>query len=81
MSERVFCKCWAVLWRSNNDLDGLVEHLVHRGRYPVTFRTRREARAWIVVNYDWLKRKPELRNEPHGWRMPSPIKVKVVEAR
>ena len=78
---RTFSTRWAVLWRSKNMLDGLTEHLMFHGCSPVMFFTRRAARAWIAQEYGYIRTRPDLRREPHGWRMPQPIRVHIVEAR
>jgi hypothetical protein len=67
---------WGILWRSNNRLDGLREHLVHDGNCePILEKTRQEARALIKAKYGYIKDRPDLQREPHGWKMPIPIKV------
>lgn len=69
---------WALLWRSDNWLDGRREHLVYDERVPVLFRTRQEARDWRDERYGYIRERPDLRREPHGWRLPLPVKVRVV---
>jgi hypothetical protein len=44
---------------------------------PALFRTRREARAWIEREYGYIRRRPDLRAEPHGWRMPVAVRVEI----
>jgi hypothetical protein len=69
---------WGALWRQYNSLDGYRSHIIHRELMPVLFITRREARAWIAKEYGYLKTRPDLREEPHGWKMPIPVQVEVV---
>lgn len=72
---------WGILWRSENRLDGKVEHLMwHRGR-PLIFRTREYARRFIELQYGYIRNRPDLRVEPHGWKMPIPVKVKIEVAK
>jgi len=40
-----------------------------------TFRTKRDAQEFIRENYGYIARRADLRKEPHGWRMPLPVKV------
>lgn len=68
---------WGVLWRSENRRDGRTEHLVYVSCVPMLFRTRREARAYIGLHYSYYAHRPDLINEPHGWRMPIPVRVRV----
>lgn len=68
---------WAALWRSENKLDGKREHLVHEKAVPAIFRTRKEARAFIETKYGYIRTRPDLQNEPHGWTVPVAIKVRV----
>ncbi len=73
---------WAVMWRSENRLDGKRQNLVHnRNRVPVLFATRREAREFINSEYEYIKKRPDLMAEPHGWKMPIPIRVPVEAER
>jgi hypothetical protein len=44
----------------------------------VLFRTRQKAREYINEKYGYIRTRPDLRVEPHGWRIPTAIKVDVV---
>lgn len=71
---------WAAKWRSKSSIDGVQEHFVSdydKGTY--FFRSRSQAREFIEENYGYIKERPDLRKEPHGWKMPVPVKVKIVE--
>ena len=73
---------WALLWRSENRLDGYREHLIRDWKdpdalTPKLFRTRREARAWKKERYGYINDRPDLRREPHGWKPPKVVKVDV----
>jgi hypothetical protein len=68
---------WGVLWRSRNRLDGDRCHLISFDGIPVMFKTRREARAYAEHRHGYIKRRPDLQAEPHGWRMPVPVRVTV----
>ncbi len=68
---------WAGEWHSNNRLDGETRHILYNNRLPVLFRTRQECRAFIREKYGYIKNRPDLKAEPHGWRMPQAIKVKI----
>ena len=70
---------WGVLWRSKNRIDGGREHLMYRDCLPVLFQQRWEARNWIQENYGYLKTRKDLLSEPHGWKMPIPVKVKLIK--
>lgn len=70
-------------------MDGKREYLV--GRYagavvlPVhmpgytlaVFESRDAAREFIKSKYGYIATRPDLRREPHGWRMPVAVKVVV----
>lgn len=71
---------WGGLWRSENKMDGEKTHLLLHDCLPVLFRTRREARAFIKERYGYIRKRPDLRAEPFGWKMPIPVRV-TVEAR
>lgn len=79
---------WAIKWRSENHLDGKREYLLGGARHErpspfggyktMVFETRREARQYINKHYGYMRRRKDLRDEPHGWRMPSVVKVRVM---
>jgi hypothetical protein len=76
---------WCAKWRSTNRLDGKTEHLII-GRYWLSveertqlFMTRKECRNWISKHYGYIKDRRDLREEPHGWRVPIAVKVRVNE--
>lgn len=76
MAERVL---WAAKWRSQNRQDGRTEHLINVDTIPALFRTRRACREFIDRGYGYIRERPDLRAEPHGWRLPTPVRVVVVE--
>jgi hypothetical protein len=65
---------WALLHRSESRLDGYREYLCYENCLPVLFRSRAAARAHAQAKYGYFKRE-DLRAEPHGWRMPTPVRV------
>ena len=69
---------WGVMWRSYGRMAGRSRHLMYKNCDPVMFQTRREAREWIKKNYGYVAESPDLQREPHGWKMPVPVKVRVV---
>ncbi len=70
---------WAAQWYSKNKLDGVSRHIIFKNGLPVLFRTRRECRTYIKENYGYIADREDLRDEPHGWRLPRPVKVVVGE--
>jgi len=80
---------WAIKWRSNNRIAGKTERLMGMGYsreakpksmsgYTImVFSTRREAREFIAEYCSYLKDRPDLQQEPHGWKMPVAVKVTV----
>jgi len=72
---------WAAEWHSKNRPDGKTRHLLYYREtcLPALFRTRRACREWIKKKYGYIATREDLRAEPHGWRMPQAIKVKVVK--
>lgn len=68
---------WGAMWHSVNSLNGEVRHLMCRGLMPVLFLKRKESVAWINQHYGYIRNRPDLRLEPHGWRLPKPIKVRI----
>ena len=70
--------CWGVLWRSGNTVDGIPRHLMYAQGGPVVFDRRAKVRAYIKSHYGYMKTSAALRQAPHGWRVPTAVKVKVV---
>ena len=68
---------WGILWRSENKRDGKNEHLIFRDCIPTIFRSRRQARQQIETEWGYLRTRTDLRAEPHGWKMPIPVKVRI----
>ena len=81
---------WAIQWRSENKLNGKKEYLLgtyfgspseeFKGCPKLLFKTRKAARKFIEEKWGHLKSPGYLylRKEPHGWKTPRPIKVKIV---
>lgn len=72
-------KAWALEWRSVNRLDGERRHLIHEARtnLPLLFKTRTQARQHAASGYGYIRRRPDLRREPHGWRLPRAVRVAI----
>lgn len=72
--------CWAIACESINHLDGhrrWLDGCPNRTTRTQLFATRADAAAYIRRRYGYLRSRPDLRREPHGWRMPKPAKVTV----
>ena len=72
---------WAAKWISVNPVDGRRQHLLHENLLPCLFKTRAAARAYIQKKYGYVATRPDLRAEPHGWRMPQAVRVEIAEVR
>lgn len=68
---------WAVKWRSYNEFAGKTEFFTCDGLNYVLFRTKKEAVQHIKNGYGYISEMRDLRVEPHGWRMPIPVRVKI----
>lgn len=68
---------WVLQWNSENELDGLSRHFINTNGLPALFRTRAEARAFANEHWGYIKTRPDLRGQPHGWRMPRAIRAKI----
>lgn len=69
---------WAIEWRSFGSDGKPNRHFIGDGCNYRLFRTKREAAAWIKVEYGYIAKRPDLRGYPHFWRMPAAVKVKVM---
>jgi hypothetical protein len=75
---RIMGNLWAAEWYQHNQLDGITRRIVYDDRcLPALFRTRRECRDYITEKYGYIKTRKDLRQEPHGWRLPYPVKVEI----
>ena len=78
MDNEFNMKLWGIMWRSDNRLDGKTRRLQHvPEKWPTVFRTRREAREFIEKRWGYIRTRPDLRKEPHGWKIPIPVKVEL----
>ncbi len=68
---------WAALWRSENRLDGKTEYIICENLSPVLFKTRKKTREFIEERYGYIRERKDLREEPHGWKIPRPVRVKI----
>lgn len=77
---------WAAKFDETNQRDGRRVQMtllwwkrpkVEHGEVFNLFNTRRQCRAWIEEAWGYLRTRPDLRAEPHGWRMPRPVRVSV----
>jgi len=72
---------WAILWPSENKLEGKRNLLMGNASTEMVwlFLTRNHARMCQECRgyNEMLRRRPDLRAEPHGWRARRPVKVKV----
>jgi hypothetical protein len=73
--------CWCLRWNDKSKLDGDRHHLMVGTLMPGSdyrlFATRQEAREYREKKYGYIRTREDLQREPHGWRMPSVIKVRV----
>lgn len=73
---------WAAKWIIENALDGRSERILYEHCLPRLFTTRDACRCWIAEKYGYIADRPDLKTEPHGWRLPKAVEVtvKVTEA-
>jgi uncharacterized C2H2 Zn-finger protein len=69
---------WAIRRRSVNTLDGDRSWLECTETGPLLFKTRRAAANDIERRHGYLRNRADLRAEPHGWRMPRPVRVRIM---
>lgn len=75
------CHAWAAMWRSANEFTGISARLLYNGRVPVIFKTRKEAVDFINSSYGYIRKRPDLRSHPHGWRIPIPVRVTIAATK
>ena len=72
--------CWAVVQIRDNKTDGYRENFARcrnaeRQPGPKLFRTRAKARKWRDEIFGYIRNRPDLKAEPHGWRLPQVRKI------
>lgn len=72
---------WAVEWYSKNRAEGVSRHFMWLYAAPLLFGTRREARVYVNEKYGYIRKRPDLQREPHGWHVPRVVKVAVILRR
>lgn len=78
---------WAIKWRSKNKLDGERQYLQGGSRHnppymfggykTMVFASRALARHYVKQHYGYMRGRQDLKDEPHGWKMPQVVKVNV----
>ena len=73
--ERFIRPSWGLLWHSKTRLGGVCEHMIYEDGQPCFFKTRNKARGYAQQKYGYIRSRRDLRQEPHGWRLPRPVKI------
>lgn len=69
---------WGIQWHSQNSLDGDSKFFIWNSpTEPILFLTRKEAREYVKQKFSYIKERPDLQREPHGWKTPQVKRVKV----
>lgn len=67
---------WAALWHSHPG--GVVEeHFLMESCEPMLFTSRQAAKDYIKRRYGYIAIRKDLRVEPHCWRVPRAVRVKI----
>ena len=72
-------KKWGLEWYSKSKKFGVRRHLLYENYLPKMFYTRKEAVERANMEFGYIKIRKDLRAEPHGWRMPRPVKIISIE--
>lgn len=73
-------EAWAVEFRTESLRSGSKRFLVRKvpGQLlPSLFRTRQDARKFAEEQLGYIRKRPDLQAEPHGWKPPRVVKVKI----
>ena len=74
---------WGLFWwcpkkalaRNKPGVTHYSEHLEFRDCRPIIFQTRKEAREYAEKKYGYIKTRKDVREFPHFWRMPIPVRI------
>jgi hypothetical protein len=79
---------WALEWHADSDLDGCEKWLMVMNRWKedgsrriTLFETRKEAREYRDAQYGYIKDRPDLKAQPHAWKLPSVVRVRMTVER
>ncbi len=72
---------WGIEWHSKNKLDGNQRVIMWEDCKPLMFPTRQLARDYIVRKFGYIRHRADLRREPHGWRVPQAVRIKLTVRR
>jgi hypothetical protein len=72
---------WGLKWRQKNRKAGKKEHIMYNAGVPMLFTTRSQAKEYADQHYGYIKVRADLRAEPHGWKMPLPVKITIKEKK
>ena len=70
---------WGAKWVQRVEFAS--EHLIFEDLMPALFLTRSDARKWIDKKYGYIRTREDLRNPPHCWRLPVPVRVRIEAIR
>jgi len=66
---------WGLMAGADNRLDGRRRNLVHQDCMPKLFTTRQKAIDYREQVYGYMRKRHDLKAEPHGWIYPRPVKI------
>ena len=68
---------WGAEWNSVCKRDGETRYIIFEGGMPLVFGTRAQARHWVKEKYGYIRYRPALQEEPHGWRVPRVVRIRI----
>ena len=68
---------WAAEWYSNSKKEGEKRHLIYYDGIVLLFKSKKKCQDYIKERWGYIATRKDLRSEPHGWRMPQPVRVTV----
>lgn len=66
---------WAILWVSNGHSPS--RHLINMNCDVALFKTRAEEREFNEKQFGYIKKRPDLKGNPHWWTYPRVVRVQV----
>ena len=71
-------EAWALKWDTTNALDGRRTYFCGEGgTIPALFKTKAQATKYARETWGYLNKRPDLRAEPHCWRIPKAVRVRI----
>lgn len=68
---------WGIEWRNDSAFTGRRRQYLVWEHDVRLYRTRQACREFIEERFGYIRKRPDLKAKPHGWRIPRAVRVEV----